>query len=356
MNELVIEENNIIKSTVKRIDYIDIVKGITIILMIIGHVSNIPTILRTFIFSFHMPLFFIISGYTFKKKKQTKLLKSSIRRLIIPYLLTGITMLILNIIISIKNQEIKNILNLIKNSFLSILWGSGAREICPTGIQPIGAIWFLLAMFWGGLIFNSILQTKRPIIWILIISYTSYLSVKLTWLPLDIQQGMFSVLFMYIGYIMKKDNFFDKKLSFSLQILMLGIWTFSVCYGKPFSMVSMWIPNGFLNIVSAVCGTYFIVKLSQIIEKKVYLLKQPLINLGQNTLLILCVHLIILNYFPWNKLANMLTGSNLESLKVLIFLTINIILSLSISMLLNKIKLIHEIFHGNKIFRIDKAS
>lgn len=265
-------------------------------------------------------------------------------------------MLILNIIISIKNQEIKNILNLIKNSFLSILWGSGAREICPTGIQPIGAIWFLLAMFWGGLIFNSILQTKRPIIWILIISYTSYLSVKLTWLPLDIQQGMFSVLFMYIGYIMKKDNFFDKKLSFSLQILMLGIWTFSVCYGKPFSMVSMWIPNGFLNIVSAVCGTYFIVKLSQIIEKKVYLLKQPLINLGQNTLLILCVHLIILNYFPWNKLANMLTGSNLESLKVLIFLTINIILSLSISMLLNKIKLIHEIFHGNKIFRIDKAS
>lgn len=249
MNELVIEENNIIKSTVKRIDYIDIVKGITIILMIIGHVSNIPTILRTFIFSFHMPLFFIISGYTFKKKKQTKLLKSSIRRLIIPYLLTGITMLILNIIISIKNQEIKNILNLIKNSFLSILWGSGAREICPTGIQPIGAIWFLLAMFWGGLIFNSILQTKRPIIWILIISYTSYLSVKLTWLPLDIQQGMFSVLFMYIGYIMKKDNFFDKKLSFSLQILMLGIWTFSVCYGKPFSMVSMWIPNGFLNIV-----------------------------------------------------------------------------------------------------------
>lgn len=91
-------------------------------------------------------------------------------------------------------------------------------------------------------------------------------------------------------------------------------------------------------------------------RKKVYLLKQPLINLGQNTLLILCVHLIILNYFPWNKLANMLTGSNLESLKVLIFLTINIILSLSISMLLNKIKLIHEIFHGNKIFRIDKAS
>lgn len=70
MNELVIEENNIIKSTVKRIDYIDIVKGITIILMIIGHVSNIPTILRTFIFSFHMPLFFIISGYTFKKKNK----------------------------------------------------------------------------------------------------------------------------------------------------------------------------------------------------------------------------------------------------------------------------------------------
>ena len=33
----------------------DIVKGITILIMIVGHVASIPQQLRNFIFSFHMP-------------------------------------------------------------------------------------------------------------------------------------------------------------------------------------------------------------------------------------------------------------------------------------------------------------
>lgn len=43
--------------------WLDIAKGITIILMVIGHTS-IPDVLSNFIFSFHMPLFFIASGWT----------------------------------------------------------------------------------------------------------------------------------------------------------------------------------------------------------------------------------------------------------------------------------------------------
>ena len=35
----------------------DIVKGITILIMIVGHVASIPQQLRNFIFSFHMRFF-----------------------------------------------------------------------------------------------------------------------------------------------------------------------------------------------------------------------------------------------------------------------------------------------------------
>ncbi len=45
-----------------RILWLDIAKGITIILMVIGHTS-IPMTLSNFIYSFHMPLFFIASGW-----------------------------------------------------------------------------------------------------------------------------------------------------------------------------------------------------------------------------------------------------------------------------------------------------
>lgn len=44
----------------KRIDYLDIAKGLGIILVVIGHLDS--TCVHTIIYYFHMPLFFFISG------------------------------------------------------------------------------------------------------------------------------------------------------------------------------------------------------------------------------------------------------------------------------------------------------
>lgn len=46
---------------------IAIAKGIAIILMVIGH-AEAPELLTNFIYTFHMPLFFIAAGYFFKRK------------------------------------------------------------------------------------------------------------------------------------------------------------------------------------------------------------------------------------------------------------------------------------------------
>lgn len=50
----------------QRLDYIDAAKAIAIILVIIGHcywVGAVPR-LRNIIYSFHMPLFFVVSGFS----------------------------------------------------------------------------------------------------------------------------------------------------------------------------------------------------------------------------------------------------------------------------------------------------
>lgn len=48
-------------------DYtIDIMKGITILLMIYAHISD-TEIINRIIFSFHMPLFFVLGGYFAKE-------------------------------------------------------------------------------------------------------------------------------------------------------------------------------------------------------------------------------------------------------------------------------------------------
>lgn len=63
MKEL-FRENEIEK--IKRIEWIDCAKGIAMFLVILGHTvssdwSSIEKLIRAVIFSFHMPLFFILS-------------------------------------------------------------------------------------------------------------------------------------------------------------------------------------------------------------------------------------------------------------------------------------------------------
>jgi len=69
---------------------LDIAKGIGIILVVIGHLHEAPLLLVKFIYSFHMPLFFILSGYIYNITKYSSLslyeyIRSKWGNLIIPY-------------------------------------------------------------------------------------------------------------------------------------------------------------------------------------------------------------------------------------------------------------------------------
>ena len=50
-----------------RNNFISIAKAIGIILMVVGH-SGCPAIINSFLYIFHMPLFFILSGFFYKSK------------------------------------------------------------------------------------------------------------------------------------------------------------------------------------------------------------------------------------------------------------------------------------------------
>lgn len=93
-------DNQFMKQT--RNQWIDVAKGITIILMVLGH-SSLPKPISNYIWSFHMPLFFIASGWMtnwdkygmqffFIRKFQTLIIPFCVYSLIVlvwRYLLTG---------------------------------------------------------------------------------------------------------------------------------------------------------------------------------------------------------------------------------------------------------------------------
>lgn len=53
----------------KRLDWVDAAKGIGILLVVMAHVP-IPDSFKQFIYSFHMPLFFLLSGMMFRSSSQ----------------------------------------------------------------------------------------------------------------------------------------------------------------------------------------------------------------------------------------------------------------------------------------------
>ena len=53
----------------KRIDWIDSLRGVAMIAIILGHPSDNPGWLTALCYSFHVPLFFMISGALFHPEK-----------------------------------------------------------------------------------------------------------------------------------------------------------------------------------------------------------------------------------------------------------------------------------------------
>lgn len=70
----------------QRIAYIDVAKGIGIILVVLGHclAYGCQNQFFRFIYSFHMPLFFFLSGYVFRSKDSTAFFTSKIKTLLLP--------------------------------------------------------------------------------------------------------------------------------------------------------------------------------------------------------------------------------------------------------------------------------
>ena len=70
----------------KRIGYIDVMKGIAILSVLVGHFITLRSV-GTAIWSFHMPLFVFISGYFYKQQEFRGLLKRNLKNYMFPYVI-----------------------------------------------------------------------------------------------------------------------------------------------------------------------------------------------------------------------------------------------------------------------------
>ena len=81
----------------ERIQWIDQLRGMAIFLVILGHV-DLPNKVNGLIYSFHMPLFFIITGLTMNNQKLSVMnikeyILGQVKQLLIPYIWMKLQML-----------------------------------------------------------------------------------------------------------------------------------------------------------------------------------------------------------------------------------------------------------------------
>lgn len=82
----------------------DLMKGVAIIAMLCGH-CIIPQTLHHFIYMWHMPLFFIVSGYFYRTKPFKDFWHGTYRSLLVPYAFTCFVAFILAFILNLENYQ-----------------------------------------------------------------------------------------------------------------------------------------------------------------------------------------------------------------------------------------------------------
>lgn len=188
----------------KRIAWIDIAKGITILTVIWGHSLPVDSLPRNIIFSFHMPLFFILSGFTLKQATDMKDLvartKKDLMRLIVPVVLITITVAILNVFIygASVSTEINNI-------FYKLYWANGVPF--AVGLPCLGMPWFLVALFISRLllrILSLLFKQDFELIGILCGLVGMMLGTKDIWLPLNFDMALVCTIFVAGGILAHK--------------------------------------------------------------------------------------------------------------------------------------------------------
>lgn len=284
-------------ATLKRYDYLDMAKGLGMVFVLIGHLQG-DTIfslspyfhpLCVFIFAFHMPLFFIISGILMRIKddkisndssKQNFILKSYIKKrfkgIMIPYIWFSVFYFSVVIYAFFKGSI----------AYQTVLVNFWYVISC----YGMNVLWFLPALFFGEIIFIFLKQNLKGKSFhycVLICSFAAYLiayfmtllnydteAAKRTHeLAITIVRPFIACSWIYIGYFLHGlftgDNhignlinrFDNDKISSRIIYICSGLFLMVLC--ALFSTVnngvdfrSLVLRNIFFYILCSLLGTY----------------------------------------------------------------------------------------------------
>lgn len=284
----------------KRIDWIDNAKALAIILVVIGH-AGIPVLINSYILSFHMPLFFVVSGFLYNEDKYSSVplieyAKKRFKRLIVPYLWFSVATVMLSTVIQY----------IVKGKLISLVYPILSILLC-TNIKNSDMIesvlWFLPCIFVVELLFVSFRKFTKSnaitIVFVIMLSIISYiLSITIGHkIPFTIDIAFFALLFYGIGFVLKKEallfmsNISDSKRK-AIMVALIGFSISLLSVYMNSSNLLMYINqygNYFWTIIGAFGGVITWLSISTM-----FTVNAVTLFFSKNSLLVFVIHLKIL--------------------------------------------------------------
>lgn len=285
----------------KRIEYLDIAKGLLIITVILTHS---PWPYAQYMYWFHMPAFFIISGLLYRDGID---FKKQFLKFYLPYFSFSAVDILFNFLMSPDTASIGNFLS----SFKSYIYG---------GKAVWGVFWFIPVLLISKFLFSQLRSNlKTP--YVLSIIALGYIAVHLYsikvipnsivnikeqyWLPLDVDVVPLALAYYAIGFYSK--NFIKylvtkpSMLISGMACLLLTYMNFSSGIYFYLNMKDSYYKSIGWDLIFPLCFTIFILAMSHNLAQGP--LKRFLNYCGANSLIIMYLHRpignLILSIFPF---------------------------------------------------------
>jgi acyltransferase len=288
-----------------RLNWVDSLKGFAILLVVLGHIQTNHLLFFNFdsqtkdiyIYSFHMPLFFFISGFLFNSEKwiskATEFVSTRVKNIVLPYINYMVISAIFWIICAWKFNLKIQFLGLQPIEMIYRLLYANTNMFSDINY----ALWFLPALFIVEILYFFIIKLMRYkllicSVIIIFVGIASFYRYPFT-LPWHVNSALFALPFFAGGHYFR--YFYQKVVSNVPLVILITSIHFILASSYWFDMQLCNIGNIPLFYITGFSGTITYMFVFNILGK--HNIKSQTLNwIGQNSLIVMCTHVLLISF------------------------------------------------------------
>ena len=287
-----------------RIAWIDFAKGVGILLVIIGHTATVGrpgSAIRGLLFSFHMPLFFILSTMTFRCSTDTADFLRRTRRAARHLLVPGLVAFALDTAgqLYFHRELLPNPVYWRGKLYATVVASGVPQTFFGMEIPAMGIPWFFFALFFSRTLFDYLhLRFGKTALAYrcMAVSAVGVLLGREGYLPLSLDIALAIVPFSYAGHMLKDSGIWKRPVR--LLAASLAVWLLTLWFEFPnldewtyLELACRRYPFYPICFVTALAGSLSVCAVS-LLAVKAGRLAAPMSYIGRNSMYLMIIHVL----------------------------------------------------------------